>query len=354
MAASWGLAFQYGKKAYEDMWRDQEQNERLAASRELYDMQIAEAEKAQAMQSVINDEVRQGQEIITKYKKQMAKGGEDGVRAYAEAMTAVGIPTQYLGNGTVGSVRADGQIDPSSIRTMTGDGWSGTAIVSEFQKIVPSAEGMSAEYRAAMADNINREWEKEKFQAQLASQMGMASIYANARLAAANAQAGALREAIFADQWYKNNDVLEAYANDGAARSAMGNDTRVVVGEDGIPNFMKYNSEEGWIPYNPTESELQSFTNDKGRILTEGYNLMVTNGVPGQVAIYNTANLNGAARQYGMSIFNDIQNFTNDYLNTVKKQAREASRQAAADSAQSKYISHGNWWSPLLYPGILY
>lgn len=353
MAASWGLAFQYGKKAYEDMWREQEENERLAATRKLYEMQVAEQEKAQEMQTLINDEVRSGQRVITKYKKQMAKGGEDGVKAYAAAMTEAGIPTMYLGDGKVGTVRADGQVDPASVRKMTGKDWNGTAIVSEFQKIVPSAEGMSTEYRQAVDRNIEREWEKDKLNAQLRSQMGIASMYANAKLKSAGLQAGAIREAAYADQFTKNWKELQTLAVDGASRSAMGNNVRGMIGEDGTPSFMKYSDKTGWQPYNPTDSELQSFTNDLGRIQTEGFNMMVNAGVPGQVGYYNVANMLGDARQYGMGLRADAVALATTAAQNQRQAARLASRQAGAQEAQNNMAVSGNWWSPLMYRGLL-
>lgn len=330
--ASWGLAFQYGKKAYEDMWREQEENERLAASRKLYNMQLEEAEKAQADQTLVNDEERAGRAVITKYKKAIMKGGEDGAKAYAQARTEMGVPTVYLGDGKVGSVLANGKVDPATVVTMKGDKWNGTAMMSELQKLVPSAEKESARYDAAVATNRQYQWEADKLKQQLAAQYGVASMYANAKLKAAGMQADATRLAAFSDQFIKNNKEIDQMVLSQAARSAFGENVSAARGEDGLVHFYKMNDKTGWTEFSPSTDAQTAFNNDYGRIYTDTYNDMRDYSIPFQPAVVSNANAVGEARNFGLGVRDQALAL----VNTVKQNEaaqRTAARQAADAAA---------------------
>lgn len=338
--ASWGLAFQYGKKAYEDMWREQEENERYAATRKLHDMQLAEAEKAQADQTLVNDEERAGRAVITKYKKAIMKGGEDGAKAYAQARTEMGVPTVYLGDGKVGSLLANGQVDPSTIVTMKGDKWNGTAMMSELQKMVPSAEKEAARYDAAVATNRQYQWEADKLKQQLAAQYGVASMYANAKLKAAGMQAGAVRQAMFHDQFIKNNKEIDQMTLSQAARSAFGEGATAVRGEDGLVHFYKMDSKTGWTEFSPDEGSQTAFNNDYGRIYTDTYNGMLNSGTPYQAIVPSVANVLGEARNFGLGVRDQALALSGQLAQTSAAQrvaAQQAVEAAAVGIAPSTY-----------------
>ena len=75
--ASWGLAFEYGKKAYTDMMKRQEELDRYLAERALWDARRQEAEEQQATDTMVNREIRKSTEAITANKQAILAGNDE-------------------------------------------------------------------------------------------------------------------------------------------------------------------------------------------------------------------------------------------------------------------------------------
>lgn len=292
--ASWGLAFQYGKKAYEDMWKEQEENERLAATRRLFDMTIQEREEALEDEANTNREVRAGNMVITKYKKQIERGGEEGAKAYAMALSEMGIPTVYMGDMKVGTVGADGQVDPRTVLNMGGKGWNGRSMMAEVYKYVPSAKDSYSEYNAAVARNQDKQLQMDLATLQMNAQLRAAQMRAAAYAAGARGIASALAEKQYATNW---KDVAP-YIRDKSVKAAFGPDVTEVIGPDGVPVF--YRNENGkQVAFTPTREELGDLENIHNKAIVGAWNLMSGSGIPMQPGV---ASMSSGLTDYGASL----------------------------------------------------
>lgn len=74
--ASWGLAFEYGKNAYTDMLKKQEELDRYLAERDLWRARLTEEEEAQSTSSKVNREIRKSTELITANKQAILAGDD--------------------------------------------------------------------------------------------------------------------------------------------------------------------------------------------------------------------------------------------------------------------------------------
>lgn len=292
--ASWGLAFQYGKKAYEDMWKEQEENERLAATRRPFDMTIQEQEEALEDTANTNREVRAGNRVITKYKKQIERGGEEGAKAYAMALSEMGIPAVYLGNMKVGTIGADGQVDPRTVLDMGGKGWNGRSMMAEVYKYVPSAENAYNEYNAAVARNQDKQLQMDLATIQMNAQLRAAQMRAAASAAGMRGIASALMEKQYATNW---KDVAP-FLRDRSVKAAFGPDVTEIIGPDGLPVF--YRNENGkQVVFTPSREQLGDLENIYNKGIVDTHNLMSSSGIPTQPGI---AALASRLADYGASL----------------------------------------------------
>lgn len=268
--ASWGLAFQYGKKAYEDMWREQEENERLAASRKLFDMTLQEQEEALADETNTNREVRAGNQVITQYKKAIMQGGAEGAKALAEARTAMGIPTAYLGGTKVGTIGANGQVDKSTVIDMKGDKWNGTAMMAELYKLVPSARESFGLYNQNVAENRKLQAEFDLAAMKQNAMLRAAQIKAAGTRAGLASLGGSFAQAALANHWKD----LVGMVDEQAVVTTFGPDAQIITDPNGVRVIMRPNKDGVMEAYNPTKEEWGDFQNIRNRALVN-----VNNGV---------------------------------------------------------------------------
>ena len=74
--ASWGLAFEYGKKAYTDMMKRQEELDRYLAEHNLWEAERIEKEEALATQTAENRKARKGLAVLNKYRDDVVAGDD--------------------------------------------------------------------------------------------------------------------------------------------------------------------------------------------------------------------------------------------------------------------------------------
>ena len=286
--ASWGLAYEYGKNAYEDMWRKQEENERLAAQRKLFDMQLKEEEQEQATKSLETARVRQYRDVAVAYGDKMGRGGTLGVKAYADAMTAAGIPTTVLDGNKVAAIDpATGKPDMSTVIDMSDSSkWTGAAIQSEFAKNINTLAAKSADYRATAErdrefNEKKRQFdvsdERERWKARLNAntQLAAAGIYASAKSCGAggSGSSGGVTGSGKPKQTTMDNNNTLKIASESAARTVFGEGVQIALGDDGTISFTK-NSE----PFTPSDGQWTNFYNMRNKIFTDAANLNYATG----------------------------------------------------------------------------
>lgn len=289
--ASWGLAYEYGKNAYEDMWRKQEENERLAAQRKLFDMQLKEEEQEQATKSLETARVRQYRDVAVAYGDKMGRGGTLGVKAYADAMTAAGIPTTVLDGNKVAAIDpATGKPDMSTVIDMSDSSkWTGAAIQSEFAKNINTLAAKSADYRATVErdrefNEKKRQFdvsdERERWKARLNAntQLAAAGIYASAKSggsggAGGSGSSGGVTGSGKPKQTTMDNNNTLKIASESAARTVFGEGVQLAMGDDGTISFTK-NGE----PFTPSDGQWTNFYNMRNKIFTDAANLNYATG----------------------------------------------------------------------------
>ncbi len=283
--ASWGLAYEYGKNAYEDMWRKQEENERLAAQRKLFDMQLKEEEQEQATKSLENARVRQYRDIAVAYGDKMGRGGTLGVKAYADAMTAAGIPTTVLDGNKVAAIDpATGKPDMSTVIDMSDSSkWTGAAIKAEFSKNIDTLKAESDEFRATAErdrefNEKKRQFdvsdERERWKARLNADttLAAAGIYASTKSGGSGGAGGSGSSGKPKQTTMDNNNTLKI-ASESAARTVFGEGVQIALGDDGTISFTK-NGE----PFTPSDGQWTNFYNMRNKIFTDAANLNYATG----------------------------------------------------------------------------
>lgn len=149
--ASWGMAAYTGRKMWEDARKTQEENERLLAGRQLFDLGIEEAEKDAELQSQAKKESRRVQSLINSKKTALQAGGVRGAKAYAEVMSGItgDGSTWQAKDGIVYELDKDGNVvNATDMRNV-----SGAAMLSMAQQFVPDAATVTRDYQVAEAAN---------------------------------------------------------------------------------------------------------------------------------------------------------------------------------------------------------
>ena len=310
--ASWGLAYEYGKNAYEDMWRKQEENERLAAQRKLFDMQLKEEEQEQATKSLENARVRQYRDIAVAYGDKMGRGGTTGVKAYADAVTAAGIPTTVLDGNKVAAIDpATGKPDMSIVIDMSDSSkWTGSAIQSEFAKNINTLRAEADIYKATAERDRAFNWEKEKFSKQQemekykadlssATQRAVAGMYFSAKSSGGKSgSSGGSNGGKGASSPF-NSDV-ENYAEEAAVKAIFGAGVEAVKGADGATVYID-TSKADRPQITPTEGQLTDLYNLKNQIAVEANNMWQANGTNAAAAARVLGSQKGNARTAGLA-----------------------------------------------------
>lgn len=187
--ASWGLAFEYGKNAYTDMLRKQEELDRYLAERALWEMELKTKEATARATQAEAERTSENSIILSQYADDILSGDFD---AYANALSKVNPNKQFkhIGDGIIA------QVDPSNPKLVI----PGSArdiskiepskLVSEIYKSATSIGMISKNEMDAEADRLkhNRAKELKKMDADSAERV--ATINAQGRIDAAKISAG--------------------------------------------------------------------------------------------------------------------------------------------------------------------
>lgn len=194
MAASWGLAFQYGKKAYEDMWREQEENERLAATRKLYEMEVAAKEAELATQELENAETRRNRALIASALPQLRAGGNQAKQATAALLSQMSGQPHVVKDGKIYLQEPDGSLSESVIKNV--NSMNTDQLIGELDKWTMNTRTRGENVREAAKTEeqyqhqinlatLNNNAAADRLSAQLANAWGIAKLQADT--SAANA-----------------------------------------------------------------------------------------------------------------------------------------------------------------------
>ena len=284
--ASWGLAFQYGKKAYEDMWRQQEENDRLAANRELYMMQLQEEKEALTDAMRTNREVRAGNAAVTKNKKRIASGGEDGVKAMVDFYNEVGMPAQYIGDRKIKF--ADG-----TVKDFSGKEWTGSAMLAEVYKVVPSAANMSAAYTEGVKDDLKAQRDWDKSMLEYYGKINAAQIAANSRMQAAALTAkglGGMSDALVRTAMSNTKD-FDPIKKDYAIKAMFGGNAVYMPDEQGVPSYYMRGEDGNVTKINLNERQAAALVDIENMLDIGGNNFVKNNNTytAGLAAMYPRA-----------------------------------------------------------------
>lgn len=292
--ASWGLAFEYGKNAYTEMMKKQEELDRYLAERDLWRARLTEEEEAQAMNTYVNREVRAAQKAITENKKGIEAGDID---AYLRAKNALASGTGYtwvkLDGSKIGIRAADGTINKDTIRDLSSDEWKNPAArIAELEKSAKTIMEMASQYRTDAEQNKKDKWEREKFYAEEEgknkrnkadneTKLAVARIGKEAALLGLSGGSGSgSKSGVSVD------DKHVAAANNYAARAVLGVNVSAKVDDNNTVRF--YDAATGAeVPVN--DKQRQDINKGAQWILTHANNTAATHNVDIDLALGNSA-----------------------------------------------------------------
>lgn len=188
--ASWGLGFEYGKKAYEEMRRTQEENDRYLAEHNLWETDLRTKEAVADATLAEAQRVSANSKNLTKYTDAILHGDYG---AYADALSEMNPGKQYrhIGDGVIAEVDPK---NPSMVlkgSTFSIKGKNPTALVSELHKFAEDTASITSQHREGVKDKEDKDHELKKLGLQNQNAKDVANIYAGAtKYAAELNQAG--------------------------------------------------------------------------------------------------------------------------------------------------------------------
>ena len=309
--ASWGLAYEYGKNAYEDMWRKQEENDRYAAQRKLFDMRL-EAEEAE--QEVANRELARSlnvRDTINAYQNELMSGGSKGRQAFVDVLNQMGVGAQLVDGTKVVFLGADGKPDASNVIDMSDTSkWTGPAMMSELTKRVDTAVAESAKYQEKVEkdrqfheavrqfDEKNKlDWNKAVLNA-ATSRYGYDRIYSSKSGSGSSGSSSSSSGGKSASSPF-NSDV-EKYAEEAAVKAIFGPGVEAVKGDDGATVYIDTTKEDR-PQITPTEGQLTDLYNLKNQIAVDANNAWQADGTNAAAATRVLGSQKGNARTAGLA-----------------------------------------------------
>lgn len=341
--ASWGLAFEYGKNAYTDMLKKQEELDRYLAERDLWRARLTEEEEAQTMNTYVNREVRAAQKAITENKKGIEAGDID---SYLRAKNALASGTGYtwvkLDGSKIGIRTPDGSINKDTIRDLSSDEWKNPAArIAELEKSAKTIMDMASQYRKDVEKNNKDAWEREKFYAEDDRLRDIAE--GNWRNNLAVARIGAEAKALGLTGGSKDKSGVHvdekhvAAANNYAARAVLGVNVSVKADDNNTMRF--YDATTGAeIPVN--DKQRQDINKGAQWILTHANNTAATHKVDIDVALGNSA----------IALQNNITSVQQGNLAKKAKIEEQAKRVSEMFAAPNKAESKGGLLASIYNP----
>lgn len=311
--ASWGLAYEYGKNAYEDMWRKQEENDRYAAQRKLFDMQLAAAEEEQKVANREQARSLAVRDTINAYQNDLMSGGSKGRQAFVDALNQMGIGAQLVDGTKVVFLGADGKPDASNVIDMSDTSkWTGPAMMSELTKRVGTAVAESNKYQEQVEkdrqfheavrqfDEKNKlDWDKAVLNSN--TTLGAARLYMAGKQAGASGGSGSSGSGTGGKGASSpfNSDV-EKYAEEAAVKAIFGPGVEAVKGDDGATVYIDTTKEDR-PQITPTEGQLTDLYNLKNQIAVDANNAWQADGTNAAAAARVLGSQKGNARTAGLA-----------------------------------------------------
>ena len=238
--ASWGLAYEYGKNAYEDMWRKQEENDRIAAERELFNKKLKGDILLQETANIENARISNYRIAAAKYGDAIRAGGKTGVKAFADALTFAGEPYTVIDGNKIARLGVDGKPDLSTTIDMSS--WNGDQMAAEFGKYINTLRKESDEFKATKERDRAFDWEKKKFKLTEEGKNKRAAMQLSAMMAISRAKAAGSGSSggkgSGGSTSYSTDDTLLA-ASDAAIKSMFGADANAYKDDDGVIKFKR-------------------------------------------------------------------------------------------------------------------
>lgn len=312
--ASWGLAYEYGKNAYEDMWRKQEENDRYAAQRKLFDLKL-KAEEAE--QEIANMELARSlnvRDTINAYQNDLMSGGSKGRQAFVDALNQIGVGAQLVDGTKVVFLGADGKPDASNVIDMSDTSkWTGTAMMAELAKRVNTAVAESNKYQEQVEkdrqfheavrqfDEKNKlDWDKAVLNSN--TTLGAARMYTAGKLAGSGGKSGSGSTGGKDAGSPYNQDAWDVAYNT-SVRAVLGTGVEAVKGDDGATIYIDTTKPDR-PQIIPTEGQVTDINNMANSIFVEANNMWQESGVNTAAASRVLSSKYGNARTEALSAMN--------------------------------------------------
>ena len=235
--ASWGLAFEYGKNAYTEMMKKQEELDRYLAERDLWEMELRKKEAIARAEQAEAERTSENSVILSQYADDILSGNYG---AYADALSKINPNKQfkYIGDGIIA------QVDPSNPKLILPESARDISkiepskLVSELYKSAESTGMISANERKAEADKLAHERNKEIKTIEGKNAATAATIKAQGAITAAKIKAGAASSSTSRTTGGKGSrinlsDKDREYLDSTVAQTLFGSGVRGVRTEDG-------------------------------------------------------------------------------------------------------------------------
>lgn len=333
--ASWGLAFEYGKNAYTDMLRKQEELDRYLAERDLWETELRTKEATARAQRAEAERTSENSIILSQYADAILSGDYD---AYADVLSKVNPNKQFkhIGSGIIA------QVDPSNPRLTIPESARDISkiepskLVSELYKSAESIGAITAQERAAEEGRLKHNQAKELKTMEGDNAARVATINAQGRVTAAKiaADSSSSSSGPRGGKTSRINlsDKDREYLDSTVAQTLFGSGVRGVRTEDG--GWEVYDKKGSPIPLK--DEDIRDLEEVHRTLLTSTSNLAQSNSGDLQANIASTASLVSRQINYNND-FNTAREAYNKGLASYAK-AREDAKEASKKANEWKDV----------------
>lgn len=331
--ASWGLAFEYGKNAYTEMMKKQEELDRYLAEHDLWEMELRTKEATARANRAEAERTSENSIILSQYADDILSGDYD---AYANALSKINPNKQFkhIGGGIIA------QVDPSNPRLTLPESARDVSkiepskLVSELYKSAESTGAITAQERAAEEGRLKHQREKDIERMKGENAARVATINQQGHIAAAQAKAGGgsstTRPTGGKGSRINLSDKDREYLDSTVAQTLFGSGVRGVRTEDG-----------GWEVYDKTGAPIQLKQEDI-RDLEEVHRVMLTD--TSNLAQSNSGDLQANIATVASTLSNQI-NFNKGYNTALTEYNKGLDFYNKAQASAKKTSADLNKWS---------
>ena len=332
--ASWGLAFEYGKNAYTEMMKKQEELDRYLAERNLWEMELKTKEATARANQAEAERTSENSIILSQYADDILSGNYG---AYADALSKINPNKQfkYIGDGIIAEVDPSNPklILPESARDISKI--EPSKLVSELYKSAESIGMISANERKAEADKLAHDRNKEIKTIEGKNAATAATIKAQGAIAAAKVKAEGASSSTTRTTGGKGSrinlsDKDREYLDSTVAQTLFGSGVRGVRTEDG-----------GWEVTDKTGAPIQLKKEDI-RDLEEVHRVMLTDS--SNLAQSNSGDLQANIATVASTLSNQI-NFNKGYNTALTEYNKGLDFYNKAKASAKKTSDELNKWS---------